>query len=1125
MLQQSRKSGGDLDEALNQMRNPTDTANAGTIYKGLKDIVHVSFVSLLDYYLQHNRLEIAKSTIEREVEVLEHTFGVENRIVLLLKQILSLILEKLGLEHTSTLDIRSVGDLDVESDTVSDLSEVSSTFSTAASLESDSSLDSIQDVYRTASEHLAELLTEDTELRSLYSQALIKFGKEQFSRNHDRLLKKLLKDLRPQTHNQIQLQTIRILRRRTQRGQVTGLIYTVLNPVLHPSNAAKSQAMQILQEQKPDRQHYLNRLLQKDVSEPQAPEQLTTHNVALDGSEESSSDDGGDESIEDGDDGSCDEGVVNESSQQLNAVVTFLTQGAPFDQFKVNLRRFVHPPTTLQEALAYRNLKAVRKVLVERFDFVAKDEYSWLREWDEMGYSLDEIAEFLLEDANDAPWIYFDPDRVPSTEIQPGVHTPGCVHRGCFNNKPSVDRSLLQPRPSRPVTEKDIRRVVEELCGLAGIAPISRDLEKWTGNVRFEAQNSVAIVSYAIPTDEEDPDHHAIVPRITYALHSFCVAVGQVQAAGLCCDCFTILRHRPESHDLEKVKQAPLELWRMDLELPVRLLEEFKSLLLLDNIVPSDALHSQTIAIQILKSLAQDPTINPQEKSVNYILHLCSLAVQFLCLGFLSYSQAHIGALQPFFLDSPQRKVLLMGNQWSKNCEYITAELTDLTCVGKMTRGPVLAFSMIQTNRNSTPSENQLEHDLLTSAEDLLDTWGPGNFIMRKDSEENPCAINIGGGIVCTADNTGNVFHWSRRGGFDGPFPVPFDPCTKIVIGALVTVNEDCSIDETKCWQNSCAALENLGTYGTHWEPNERQSGVQFGPQYVLGQLNQTWCKIRGKTLKQFQLEQEDDLLIPFLENAWGLQVSFCTSVARRIPLRELVADVLPIFANTLLITPNLWDDLITNHSIIDAFHRNDLRNWLTKLAPELRECVLKLVRRILEILQHTGVDAEGKHLTIAWPQEGHIQRCFKIPCERQSFWARLLADSEDCATFAYVSAKCLESEKVKCSGPPQVWQNVSTLLETAVIRHQSIPSTQPWMLEHKKLYFFRKLDSFFLVKVHRPDEMGSARLVASQSTMQRKLQQRFIMREEWKGQCRLRERQAVHESAEQVLVLTWKAS
>src|SRR3954471_23906604 len=77
-------------------------------------------------------------------------------------------------------------------------------------------------------DYLFHLLTEDTELRVLYTEALAKYGKETFSRNHDRLLKRLLKDLRLQSKSKAQLQTISMLRRRAHRVQVTDLISTAL---------------------------------------------------------------------------------------------------------------------------------------------------------------------------------------------------------------------------------------------------------------------------------------------------------------------------------------------------------------------------------------------------------------------------------------------------------------------------------------------------------------------------------------------------------------------------------------------------------------------------------------------------------------------------------------------------------------------------------------------------------------------------------------------------------------------------------------------------------------------------------------------------------------------------------
>jgi hypothetical protein len=42
------------------------------------------------------------------------------------------------------------------------------------------------------------------------------------------------------------------------------------------------------------------------------------------------------------------------------------------------------------------------------------------------------------------------------------------------------------------------------------------------------------------------------------------------------------------------------------------------------------------------------------------------------------------------------------------------------------------------------------------------------------------------------------------------------------------------------------------------------------------------------------------------------------------------------------------------------------------------------------------------KTLGIAWPQEGDIGRGLNNSCQVQTYWAQVIADAEDCATFAY---------------------------------------------------------------------------------------------------------------------------
>ena len=192
--------------------------------------------------------------------------------------------------------------------------------------------------------------------------------------------------------------------------------------------------------------------------------------------------------------------------------------------------------------------------------------------------------------------------------------------------------------------------------------------------------------------------------------------------------------------------------------------------------------------------------------------------------------------------------------------------------------------------------------------------------------------------------------------------------------------------------------------------------------------------------------------LFHFLKQSWGLQVSFCTSVARRVSLRELVADLLPIFTNPL--KQDEWQELLNKHQIIHAFMHEDLFAWLRTLSPSLQDYILTLVRTILEQLQHTGLDRQKTSLIIAWPQEGDTQRGLRIPCKAQTCWAHIIADAEDCATFAYMTPKCLETNHLKCQGSPSTWKNVSKMLVTEMSPSQShgqtITPTVQWALEDK---------------------------------------------------------------------------
>jgi tetratricopeptide (TPR) repeat protein len=1023
---------------------------------------------------------------------------------------------------------------DENSDSISDISDVASVFSSSSSVDSFSSTGSYEDARQTAAQHLAFVLSKHPLLQPLYSQGVRELEKNRFSKNHDRLLKKFLADLRLESRDNIHLQAIRFFQNRSQREVITSQIFEFCQEHL---NDTTKRSMQQYLDQKVDQAYRLDRFL-GSWSEKTKPTMRET--AAEIGNSSGSNEvkkieyeveDEIENEIEDyEEDSEEDEEELDDEIEQdqttrfphLDSVVAFLIEGPPFQNFKTSLSCLINPPTTINEAVEYRDIRGLRQLLKRRFDDVTQGEYSWIRELDETGYTRNEIAELLFEQTGDTPWIYFESTTFEPLDLQTSLHLPGCVHQFFSPEQRPLDQTVTTTFQNSTFPNwQSVIESVQELCGLAGITPISRNLKNWNGSVMFEEQNAVAIVTYSQLSDiSTDQDHCTIISRIINALKRFCLAVGIVQTTGLCCDSFTILKMVTHSFDQQAQPELLVEVCRVDFKIVLQMLSELQSLFVLRNIGPADTPVIQGIALRLLQPFMQGTAGMISDNGVNATLQYCAQAVQLLCLGFLSYSQAHVGTLRPFFLDTPLKEVQLHGIQTPKGeYDWIKASLNNLTCIGDMIKGPVLTFNLVQSRKLAQSTVEPPSYNLLTNALDLLDTWGPGEFIVHEGPGNSPSAIRIGDGIVFASDSENNRFHWSQR---MLPQDIPrgtLDPETKILIGTLITVNINCRINENQCWTKSTPCLEPLGPQGAHWEHDERQLGVQAG-NYVVFQAVTASHKLPAQTLKQHRLRQDDETLIPFLDNLWGVQVSFCTRIARRVPLREMIVDMLPIFAVAFGSSQderNSWEELKTTHDIIGAFQRQGLREWLITLSPKLHQYVLRIIRRIFNVLQHTGLDRDGKYLLIAWLREHDTFRCLKVPCENESSWAGILADSEDCATFAYISTKCLETEKIKCSGPEPVWQNVILLLETAVVLHSIGPVTLTHTLQHNRTYFFQKLDDLFLVRVQKSDTAGTANLVPTRSIIPPEVQRRMFAK--WRRLARLREKIAFDDLAEQVAV------
>lgn len=904
---------------------------------------------------------------------------------------------------------------------------------------------------------LVEQLCSDCVLEDLYSQSVEKINKDRFCRGHNKLLKDLFEGLWSITTDPVLQKIAKFLCR--QRKSITSRVFDRFD-------AARSS----LPRHYPDHQinvPLLSRQIEsiESAKRPESParapgREWPTRMDIVEQDEES-------ENSENDDEGATDDDEYDQDNdlRQLENVLSFIIGGPSFETFKLNLSCFVNPPTTIPAALSIRNLRSLRRLLRVSFDRVTEGEYSWLRELVDLGYKRNEIAELLLEDASDSPWIFFDSDSesISGSEVDTQRHLPGCVHQLSWTND-LQNGSLTNEAPDSYNFIPEIQR----LCGLAGITPSNRNQDTWNGSVNFDEQNSIAIISYS------RQDLHEVVPRVEKVLKRVNAALGHAQSKDLCCESFTILCCSAKPAVEESLTISMVETCRLHFSLVSQMLEEMQPF---STHRESQKFKIPVSAKTILRLFAAFGGLDfDEDQDLPMVLHLCSLATQILSIGFVSYMQGHTGQLHPFFLDSPIKRIRLLGS--SQNMErYPCIELgsKDLTCLGKMLQNPVLVFNELQLVQSVYQASDDLtpeRFDLLVNPEDLIDTWGPGSFIKSSTDGTPPFAIWIRGGVLFASDLDGSKFHWRQGTLLEGSCPCKMDLHAKLRIGASIRVNNDCPLDEGPFRDRFAEHLDPLGTWSSSWYLAERQLGIQSGGPYSLITANASEHRDKPKTLKESRLDNlitrlgklDEGKLLSFLEERWAVQVSLCTHIARRVPLRQMVIDLLPIFAAELT-QKNEWELLRDDLRIFDELQRDDIGSWLLKLDKECHDLVVHLICIILESMRHTGLDNSGKFLQVAWPCTNDREHCLKIDLGRpESSWIHLIADSPDCATFAYFSRTCLQTDKILCRQANTSWCSSILLLETAVMVYPvpepgSSSTTAACQLRDNTIYHFEKLE------------------------------------------------------------------
>ncbi|CAI6335452.1 unnamed protein product [Periconia digitata] len=948
-----------------------------------------------------------------------------------------------------------------------------------------------------ATHNLSDAFLEDIYMWKLYTEAVSHSDHDTFSRNHNALLKKYFGELRPLAKTRDEIWAVRHLRKRDKRHDVTRIVYETVCDIGSVEVAEEEGVQQVLSDH---------------PSEPAVEDDMRDFS-----------------SSEDDIDGE------NEDRHNTASIHRFLTNGSPFQHFKNGFYCFVHPSTTIRQALEYRMHGALEKLLQNDFERATSEEYLWLRELDDVGYSRSEIANLLLEEAHDVPWIY-------------NTLAEGLLPSNSLADGPASVASL---NTHRTYTRQEVEMMIHHLCGLAGVSPVSRSPEDWNGEVIFEHDYSVSYISYA--ENSKHNESSATLTRLKRVLKSLRLAAEVLQKAGLCQDYFTIVR---------KESASEIELDWISIAHTISFCEVIDQSPTVDEIHSKYPTQINPIMFRILESMRCWRLLRAIScPSIEGIIHMCCITAQFLCLGLVSFCQDHVGPLELPFINRPQTSMTLLGSYSKDWIDFpiIKVDLSQLTCFGELTGGPLLTFgsfegrpemltgrhedALVRIEEKENEKREVVEDDpvqplsednkkaaadtkyhLAGAVKDIISTWGPGHFISPDPSAPDMRAIAIGGGVLYPRPGRDSDFHWE-----DGPGPKPLpttsvDMRTRITIGTPITKNPTPCAFPWQDWRSRCR-LQYLGVEPQRWEPNQRQLGFQAGSENVLFQGNQTWTKIPARLLKQYQLEQRGVDIVNFLGCYMGVQVSCCTGVARRVSLQKLLADLVPIYCRTNLGSA-CWEEWNRIYKIVDAMNGDNFTGWLTDLnheSPDAGKSFMDAVCGILEIIRPTGLSRDQKFLLVAWPQERDFLRGLRIPCTDERLWTKILVDSVESVTFAYMTHECLVLPNTLCQQQAKAWRPTTKCLGTAVTRYREETDLEPdpgtWRLKEGSTYHVWNAKGAIKL-VAEGTAGGEARLVASKSKIPAAEMKRLFYGRYWRTEFLIREHHRPEDSADQVVIL-----
>jgi hypothetical protein len=341
--------------------------------------------------------------------------------------------------------------------------------------------------------------------------------------------------------------------------------------------------------------------------------------------------------------------------------------------------------------------------------------------------------------------------------------------------------------------------------------------------------------------------------------------------------------------------------------------------------------------------------------------------------------------------------------------------------------------------------------DVESTISELCDIWGGRILADGQTAKKGRVKISMGCGYLQQVYGVSSnaTLHWTP---VDDGLGIPLSVLrnsSRVVVGAT-RINEHCRLTRDSCQRLLANSLFNMRAKPHWWQLAGLELGIGLGlgggPAALNAGMNAAWARFDGTTIKDSIISQWNATpLLTVLNEPWGLELSLCTGVARRVRFRELLDDAVASYLGRCVRNWEQIRGIITKIRSVQS--DQDLADLLGPVNDEQFEVLREAVNVFLQAICHSRV-SDGQ-LFLWWPEPNNFTpRGIKIDKSwwgSKNPWLRMLEDSERCAVFGIATTRCLLNDMVSTCPTPgagllSLNQRTELFLDTAISSSPGVP-------------------------------------------------------------------------------------